>query len=72
MWIEVTNRNASATAIAAAAASEEPPKTGSSSFASEGSPRKPIPIEHRVMPTWQAAMYSERCSTWSSACSAPR
>ncbi len=46
----VTKAKAMASEIAAAAACERPPKTGSISFASEGSPRKPIPIEAIVIP----------------------
>jgi len=51
-------RNARATEMVVATAFERLPKTGSSSFAIDGSPRNPIPIEQRVIPTWQAAMYS--------------
>ena len=50
---------------------ERPPKTGSSSFASEGSPRKPIPIEAIVIPTWQAESDSSILSSCSTTASAP-
>jgi len=50
MWIAVTRAKAMPTERATARPWERPPKAGSSSFASEGSPRKPIPIEAMVMP----------------------
>ncbi len=71
MWIAVTRAKAIATESATAAPCERPPKTGSSSFASEGSPRKPIPIEAIVMPIWQAESDSSIWSSCSIASSAP-
>ena len=50
MWIAVTRAKAIATERPTAAPCERPPKSGSSSFASEGSPRKPMPIEAIVIP----------------------
>ena len=51
MWIAVTSAKAIISESATATPCERPPKTGSSSFASEGSPRNPIPIEAIVIPT---------------------
>ena len=51
MWIAVTRANAITSESATASPCERPPNAGSSSFASEGSPRKPIPIEAIVIPT---------------------
>ena len=50
---------------------ERPPKTGSSSLASEGSPRKPMPIEAIVIPIWQAESDSSISSSCSTTVSAP-
>ena len=50
MWIAVTRMKAIANEIPAAAPWERLPKSGSISFAIEGSPRKPIPIEAIVIP----------------------
>src|SRR3954470_2030138 len=57
--------------IATATPCERPPNTGSSRCASEGSPRKPMPIEAMVIPTWQADRYSSSCANSVSAGSAP-
>ncbi len=50
MWRAVTRANAIASERPAATPCERPPKIGSISFESEGSPRKPIPIEAIVIP----------------------
>ena len=71
MWIAVTRAKAIATERPTAAPCERPPKTGSSSFASEGSPRKPIPIEAIVIPIWQAESDSSILSSCSTTASAP-
>ena len=71
MWIAVTRAKAKIRESAAAAPCERPPKTGSRSFASEGSPRNPIPIEAIVIPTWQAESDSSILSSCSITASAP-
>src|SRR5919106_5961088 len=49
-----------------------PPSGSSSRLAIAGSPRKPMPSEAIVMPSWQAARYSSMRSIWWSASLAPR
>ena len=71
MCSAVTKAKAMAREIPAAAAWERPPKSGSISFASEGSPRKPIPIEAIVIPIWQAERDSSMRSSCSTTASAP-
>ncbi len=58
MWAAVTSANAIATEIATATPCDRPPKIGSIRVATAGSPRKPIPIEAIVIPTWHADRYS--------------
>ena len=41
-------------AIATATAWESPPKSGSTSSAIAGSPRKPMPSDASVIPSWHA------------------
>ena len=65
MWSAVTRVKAIATERPTAAPWERPPKIGSSSTASEGSPRKPIPIEAIVIPIWQAESDSSILSSCS-------
>ena len=71
MWIAVTRAKAIATESPTATPCERPPKIGSSSFASEGSPRKPMPIEAIVIPIWQAESDSSILSSCSTTASAP-
>ena len=71
MWIAVTRMKAIASESPAATPCERPPKIGSISFASEGSPRKPIPIEAIVIPIWQAESDSSILSSCSTTASAP-
>ncbi len=72
MWRAVTRTKASASEIPTATPCERPPKTGSISFATAGSPRKPIPIEAIVIPIWQAESDSSILSSCSTTASAPR
>ena len=69
MCSEVATTKEIANAIAVAPVPS--PSAGSISCAIAGSPRKPIPIEARVIPNWQAASDSSILSSCSSACSAP-
>ena len=71
MWIAVTRAKAKIRESAAAAPCERPPKIGSRSFASEGSPRNPMPIEAIVIPTWQADRDSSILSSCSTTAAAP-
>ena len=71
MWIAVTMAKAIATEMPTAAPCERPPKTGSRIFASEGSPRNPMPIEATVIPIWQAESDSSILSSCSTTASAP-
>ena len=72
MWSEVASVKASTNAIGAATAwLSGPSSTGSNRSTSAGSPRKPIPIEAIVIPTWQADSDSSIVSICSSACAAP-
>jgi hypothetical protein len=48
------------------------PRGSSSRLATAASPRKPMPIEASVIPTWQVERYSSILSTSSSARSTPR
>ena len=64
MWSEVASVKAIAKASAVATPCERPPKAGSIRSASAGSPRKPIPIEAIVIPSWQAERYSSIWSSW--------
>ncbi len=62
-WRKVTIVNAIAIEIASATPwPTTPPKTGTSSCAIAGSPRKPMPRDARVIPTWQVATNSSTCS----------
>ena len=69
MWSAVATAKAIAKAIACAPVPS--PIRGSIRSAIAGSPRKPIPIEARVIPNWHAASDSSILSSCSSACSAP-
>src|SRR5262245_34391349 len=65
MCKEVARVKAIAKATAVAAPCERTsPSAGSNRAASAGSPRKPIPIEAIVIPTWQVERYSSMCSSW--------
>ena len=66
MWSEVAIVKAIAKASAVATPCESPPNSGSIRLASAGSPRKPIPIEAIVIPSWQAERYSSMRSSWTS------
>src|SRR3954454_17215169 len=57
---------------AATACDRKPPSASSRMFASAISPRKPMPIEVSVMPSWQADRYSAMLSSWCRASRAPR
>ena len=63
MWSEVAIVKAIAKASAVATPCESPPNSGSIRLASAGSPRKPIPIEAIVIPSWQAERYSSMRSS---------
>ena len=65
--VATANEIANATTVAPVPS----PSAGSISDAIAGSPRKPIPIEASVIPTWHAASDSSIVSICSSACSAP-
>src|SRR5688572_23321403 len=59
------------TARAMATPCESPPNAGSISSAIAGSPRKPIPIEARVIPSWHADSASLMSSISATAAAAP-
>ena len=65
--VAIRNETANATTVAPVPS----PSAGSISDAIAGSPRKPMPIEARVIPTWHAASDSSIVSICSRACSAP-
>ena len=66
MCSEVASAKAIANASAVATPCESPPNSGSISYAIAGSPRKPIPIEAIVIPSWQAERYSSMRSSCTS------
>jgi hypothetical protein len=73
MWSDVVSRYAIAMAMATATPwLTTSPSGSSSSSAIAGSPRKPMPSEAIVMPSWQADRYSSIWSTCLSARAAPR